>query len=140
MSFLFIRFSDPCYTSLTLWIPMVYASTNEHLCISAASVAVFCRAFWKGKSTYLSFILRYRVRAFFPAVTASFNAHIFDWRCCHIWNSKMTFVRSQTNVQKWEAATRGVLWKKLFLEFSQNSRENTCARISILIKLPALGL
>ena len=28
----------------------------------------------------------------------------------------------------------------LFLEFSQNSRENTCARISILIKLQALGL
>ena len=27
-----------------------------------------------------------------------------------------------------EAATGGVLWKKLFLEILQNSRENTCAR------------
>ena len=39
MQFLFIHFSNPCYTSLTIWIPMVYASTNEHLCIAAAFVA-----------------------------------------------------------------------------------------------------
>ena len=38
---------------------------------------------------------------------------------------------------KTEAATRGVLRKKLFLEISQNSQENTCARISLLIKLQA---
>ena len=30
--------------------------------------------------------------------------------------------------------------KKVFLEISQNSQENTCARVSILIKLQALGL
>ena len=35
----------------------------------------------------------------------------------------------------WEAATRGVLWKKVFLEISQNSQENTCGRVSFLIKL-----
>ena len=34
-------------------------------------------------------------------------------------------------------ATRGVLYKKVFLEISQNSQENTCARISFLIKLQA---
>ena len=32
-----------------------------------------------------------------------------------------------------EAATRGVLCKKMFLEISQNSQENICARASILI-------
>ena len=36
-----------------------------------------------------------------------------------------------------EAATRGVLGKKVFLEISQNSQENTCARASLLIKLQA---
>ena len=36
-----------------------------------------------------------------------------------------------------EAATKGVLCKKVFLEISQNSQENTCARV---IKLQALGL
>ena len=36
-----------------------------------------------------------------------------------------------------EAATRGVLWKKVFLEISQNSQENTCVRASFLIKLQA---
>ena len=39
-----------------------------------------------------------------------------------------------------EAATRGVLWKKVFLKVSQNSQENTCARVFFLIKLQATGL
>ena len=34
-----------------------------------------------------------------------------------------------------EPITRGVLWEKVFLEVSQNSQENTCARVSFLIKL-----
>ena len=33
-----------------------------------------------------------------------------------------------------EAATRGVQCRKVFLEISQNSQENTCARVSFLIK------
>ena len=36
-----------------------------------------------------------------------------------------------------EAATRVVLYEKVFLKISQNSQENTCARISFLIKLQA---
>ena len=36
-----------------------------------------------------------------------------------------------------EAVSRRCSVKKLFLEFSQNSLENTCARISFLIKLQA---
>ena len=36
---------------------------------------------------------------------------------------------------KTEAATGGVLWEKVFLEIWQNSQENTCARVSFLIKL-----
>ena len=39
-----------------------------------------------------------------------------------------------------EAATRGVLWKKVFLKILQNSQENTCARVSFLIKLHTPGL
>ena len=31
-----------------------------------------------------------------------------------------------------EAATGGILQEKMFLEISQNSQENTCARVSIL--------
>ena len=34
-----------------------------------------------------------------------------------------------------EGATGGVLQEKLFLEISQNSQEETCARVSLLIKL-----
>ena len=36
-----------------------------------------------------------------------------------------------------EAAARGVLWKKVFLEISQNSQESTCVIVSFLIKLQA---
>ena len=36
-----------------------------------------------------------------------------------------------------EAANGGVICKKVFLEISQNSQENTCSRVSFLIKLQA---
>ena len=39
-----------------------------------------------------------------------------------------------------EAVTRDVLWKKVFLEISQNSPENTCARVSFFIKLQASSI
>ena len=40
-----------------------------------------------------------------------------------------------------EAVTGGVLWQKVFLEILQNSQENTCARVSFLIKLgPGTGV
>ena len=38
-----------------------------------------------------------------------------------------------------EAVTRGVLWYKVFLEMSQSSQENTCARASFLVKIQASG-
>ena len=38
-----------------------------------------------------------------------------------------------------EAATGGVLLKKLFLKMLQNSQENPCARVSFLIKLQVCG-
>ena len=34
-----------------------------------------------------------------------------------------------------EVATKGVLWKKVFFEIWQNSQEDTCVRVSFLIKL-----
>ena len=34
-----------------------------------------------------------------------------------------------------KAATRGILWNKVFLEISQNSQENTCAKVPFLTKL-----
>ena len=38
-----------------------------------------------------------------------------------------------------EAVTRMCFVKKVFLKISQNSQENTCTRVYILIKLQALG-
>ena len=39
-----------------------------------------------------------------------------------------------------EEATRGVPYKRVLLKISQNSQENTSARVSFLIKLLAYGL
>ena len=50
--------------------------------------------------------------------------------------SQMQFI----HIPEVEAATRGVLRKKVFLEISQNSQENTGARVSFLIKLEDSGL
>ena len=36
-----------------------------------------------------------------------------------------------------EAGTRGILWKKVFLEVFKNSQENTCVRVPFLIELQA---
>ena len=39
-----------------------------------------------------------------------------------------------------ETVAKSCSVKKVFLEVSQNSQENTCARVSFLIKLQASGL
>ena len=46
-------------------------------------------------------------------------------------------VKTKQQKKTLEAATRGILCKKLFLEISQNSQENTCARVCFLIKMQA---
>ena len=38
-----------------------------------------------------------------------------------------------------EAASRGVLYKKMFLKFLQNLQENICSRVSFLIKFQAVN-
>ena len=49
-------------------------------------------------------------------------------------NSALRHVKTDFRI---EAATRGVLCKKVFLEIWQNSQENTSVRVSFLIKLQA---
>ena len=41
------------------------------------------------------------------------------------------------NFPSFRTATGGVLLEKVFLEISQNSQENTCGKVSFLIKLQA---
>ena len=67
---------------------------------------------------------------------------------CHDCNNTVScvlcaFQKSQRIILKMfstEAATGGVLQETLFLEIFQNSKENTCTRVSFLMKLQALGL
>ena len=52
----------------------------------------------------------------------------------HLYNFKNVKNATGGNVTLTEAATRGVLCEKVFLEIWQISQENTCARVSFLIK------
>ena len=55
-------------------------------------------------------------------------------KCFRSWNLWSPWIHNS------EAATRGALWKNVLLEISQNSQENTCARVSFLTKLQTSGL
>ena len=71
--------------------------------------------------------------------------HILNTKYCwvfKVWvvvNFRMTLKVYLYMHESTEAATRRVLCKKVFLEISQNSQENTCARVLFLIKLQASG-
>ena len=59
----------------------------------------------------------------------SANFPIVCWTTTHLYNQKITNLRSSHKCSV----------EKVFLEISQNLQENTCARVSFLIKLQALG-
>ena len=55
-------------------------------------------------------------------------------------DAKYSQVKNKNYYVYLEAVAQICSVKKVFLEISQNSQENTRARVSILIMLPALGL
>ena len=55
-----------------------------------------------------------------------------------IQRERLTWINYKT-IEHEEATTGGVLQKKVFLEISQNSQQNTYARVTYLIKLQASG-
>ena len=64
-------------------------------------------------------------------VNTSFYMHVL----CHPGNDKSVFLPLSIFTKEAVVQRRSV--KKLFLEVSENSQENTCARVSFLIKLQA---
>ena len=69
-----------------------------------------------------------------------------EWKCFHIKISIILFtgissISKTPDTFLWtEAATGGVLWKRVFLIISQKSQKNTCARDYFLIKMQASAL
>ena len=78
----------------------------------------------------------------FPHISTFFWC-FYSWlwtsKCWLEWLSCLWDIQ-ETSGEYPEAATRGVLYKKVFLEISQTLQENTCARVSFLIKLQVSGL
>ena len=76
-------------------------------------------------------------------VYISFRHFIVKWQDCKnftkLISSWTSFLGLQILIQKQYPRWK-VLYKKLFLEISQNSQENICARVSFLIKLQLLDL
>ena len=63
------------------------------------------------------------------------------WRCwLYLWKCDLELIILMQFLTFWhhtEAVARSYSVKKVFLKISQNSQENTCARVSFLIKLQA---
>ena len=57
-----------------------------------------------------------------------------------IFYSKLNSSRNSRASSRFRSSRPGRSVKKVFLKISQNSQENTCARVSFLIKLRASGL
>ena len=72
---------------------------------------------------------QYQRKSFFFRETADFGRNVNKLGLHHQCFLEVLKLFSQPS----EAATRGVLWKKVFLEISRNSQENTCVRVSFLI-------
>ena len=70
------------------------------------------------------------------AVLIFFTRYIPERDCNTFWEQLKVLTVYVLDVSS-EAATRGVLCKKVFLEILKNSQENTFARVSFLIKLQA---
>ena len=68
-------------------------------------------------------------------VFATYNLCFFH--AYYIFNSEYPKKLEVTFFTNSEAATGGVLWKKVFYQILQNSQKNTCARNYFLIKLQA---
>ena len=66
-----------------------------------------------------------------------YGTNCVHFRASLIWNNLPRDIKSSKSVSSshWRCSV-----KKVFLEISQNSQENTCARISFLIKLQVWGL
>ena len=77
----------------------------------------------------LTFITTPELVCFYTLLTSILMHHCTSL-CIIYFTISIDFDRKET-----EATTRGVLSKKVFLKISQNSQENTCARVSFLITL-----
>ena len=53
------------------------------------------------------------------------------FKCCFSILKESYYVLATRYNFIWKQLPRGVLWKKVFLEISQNSQENTCARVRL---------
>ena len=62
--------------------------------------------------------------------------HFISQDICQLLGGPFKFIESQ-HLHNSEAVAQRCSVKKVFLEISQNSQENTCARDSFLIKLQA---
>ena len=93
------------------------------------------KSYWKNPCEYTAAkgrdIRNYKSRWHKPDVP------IFRFRTYTTTSAHLKFGTQMVVPVSKEAATRGVMWKKVLWEISQNLQENTCARDSFLIKLQA---
>ena len=60
------------------------------------------------------------------------EGHIYEGLSVNSCSVDVSAIKNALFEKYAEAATKGVLWKKVFLEISQNSLEKTCAFVKLL--------
>ena len=84
-------------------------------------------AWWNGKYNRNSYFWKQKRKLIIRSIEIKIDA-----KNVMFWLLKKTYERRKT-----EAVAQRCSVKKVFLEISQNSQENTCTRVSFLIKLQA---
>ena len=124
---------------LSLLIPLPLLSNFKPLLKNSGSISL--------EITLCSKLTRFPNNLYYDCSKEWFCGKFFqnEWKCFHIKISIILFtgissISKTPDTFLWtEAATGGVLWKKVLL-ISQNSQKNTCARDSFLIKMQASAL
>ena len=120
-----------------MYSPCIFIFCSSIFCIACFNCFFYWLSFWTPKHEERPIQSNYQEVAT-KRCFCQFIGEIF--RCEHwIWIFEILFEDfCEREVCEMilitEAATRGVLCEKVFLEISQNSQENTCARVSFLIK------
>ena len=110
-------YSEPCQPSKMVLLAKIVKDFNP--LTTCAKSSIF--AIWKGSKCASASIAQ-------------------QTRCLNWKGYQKVHTISGKIVLQAEASTGGVPWKKVFLKISQNSQENICARVSLLIKLMTWSL
>ena len=136
----------PPYLRVSLFSHHLVFYDRKHFFFSIMTVrATFHTGSDHQKFHLLGYNLKNLLTKHFPKMKKQPFADVLRNRCSKFTSLKTcNFIKKETPIYvflcEYRSSRPKVFLNKVFLEISQNSQENTCARVSFLIKLQALSL